>query len=213
METLEKQSLIIKKLMENNWEIKKVEMTERCEIVATNKYSEISIFTEECSCHGGRMWIFSNHTGNDFEISHAYYDQSLGIIDSSSELKYIIENEMMDYVNKLSKFVYKLVKINEYGKSNGCDRENVIYYANMSCLCEAITEEEDIDDIFMIEKVKHQYPNKNIYCVTERIYKEAKYSWEKGRLWFKQTRYEREDKDSEFKEKSSFEMYVDIFNK
>lgn len=212
METLEKQNLIIKKLIENNWEVEDVSMKDRCEIIATNKYAKISITTEECLCHGGRMWIESEHTKNHFEISHSCYDESLGITDSSSELKYIIENEMMEYINKLSNFIYKLVKINEYGNKNGCDNEDVRYYADMGCLCRTITE-EDISDIFMIEEVKHQYPNKNIFCVTKRIRKEEKYSWEKGRLWFEQTRYERKDEKSEFEIARAYEMYVDIFNK
>lgn len=212
METLEKQNLIIKKLIENKWEVESVSMQGRCEIIATNKYAKISIATEECLCHGGRMWIGSKHTGNYFEISHPCYDESLGITDSSSELKYIIENEMMEYVNKLSKFIYKLVKINEYGNKNGCDNEDVRYYADMGCLCRAITEEE-ISNIFMIEEVKHQCPNKNIFYITKRICKEEKYSWEKGRLWFEQTKYSREDENSEFTIERTYEMYVDIFNK
>lgn len=212
MEVIEKQNLIIKKLTDDNWFIESVDYTGRCQIIATKRYAEISITTEECLCHGGRMWIRDNHTNNYYEISHDEYDDKKGITDSSSELKYIIENEMMDYVNRYSTFVYKLTKINEYGKNyDGTQKEDVKYYSNMECLANAICENEDFKDIHMIDKVKYQCPNPDIYYITEKIDKESKYSWEKNRIWFKKTRFER--KDNEFCETNSFEMYVEIFNK
>lgn len=214
MNNIEKQNLIINKLLEDNWKIESISYTGRCELIATKKFARISITTEECLCHGGRMWINDKHTNNYYEITHDEYDESLGITDSSSELKYIIENEMMDYVNRYSTFVYKLTKINEYGtNSDGTQKESVSYYSNMKSLAYCVTDGEDIEDIHIIDKVKHQYPNRNIYCITERIEKEAKYSWEQNRIWFKHTRFQRKDENSEFKEDSSYEMYVEIFNK
>lgn len=213
MDVIDKQTKIMKKLIENGWEVLSCSFEGRCEVVAKKRWEEISITTEECVCHGGRMWINDSHGTNHFEISHPEYDESLGIVDSSTELDWIIENEMMEYVNKLSTFVYKLVKINEYGKKNGADNESITYYADMKSLCYAITDGEKIDDLFLIDKIKHQYPNENIYCVTKRIFKQEKYSWQKGRIWFEQTRYERKDKNSEFKPERTYEMYVDIFNK
>lgn len=210
---IEKQNLIVEKLVEDGWEILDVSFKGRCPIAARKKYAEITITTEECLCHGGRLWITDVHTNNWYEISHPTYDEDLGITDSSSELKYIIENEMMDYVNRYSSVVYKLVKINEYGKQvNGADKEEVIYYGNMETLARRITE-TNINDIFAIEKEKYQCPNENIYYITERIYKESKYSWEKERVWFKKTEFNRANKQEEFKEVRSFEMYVEIFNK
>lgn len=214
MNNIEKQNLIIEKLCEDNWNIESVSYRGRGEIIATKKFARIGITTEECLCHGGRMWISDKHTNNHYEISHAEYDESKGITDSSSELKYIIENEMMGYVNRYSTFVYKLTKINEYGtNSDGTQKEDVSYYSNMKNLAYRITDGEEIEDIHFIDKVKHQYPNDNIYCITERIEKEAEYSWEKNRIWFKNTRFERDNKHNEFKEKRSYEMYVEIFNK
>lgn len=214
MQVQEKQNLIINKLIENNWQIISCKFTNRCPIVAKNKFAEIEITTEECECHGGRMWITNNHTNNYYEISHNSYDESKGITDSSSELRYIIENEMMDYVNRFSTFVYKLVKINEYGKNyDGTQREDISYYSSMEALAERVTDGEDVKDIHVIDEVKHQYPNENIYCITKRIYKESKYSWEQNRIWFKHIRYERKDRNSEFNETNSYEMYVEIFNK
>ena len=213
MDIIDKQTKIMKKLTENGWKVISCSFTGRCEVVAQKRWEEISITTEECLCHGGRMWINGNHSTNHFEISHPEYDESLGIVDSSTELDWIIENEMMEYVNKLSTFVYKIVKINEYGTKNGADNEQASYYADMKSLCYAITDGATVDDLFLIDEIKRQYPNENIYCITKRIFKEEKYSWEKGRIWFEQTRYERKDKNSKFEPVRTYEMYVDIFNK
>lgn len=213
MDVIDKQTKIMKKLIENGWEVLSCSFEGRCEVVAEKRWEEISITTEECVCHGGRMWINGSHSTNHFEISHPEYDESLGIVDSSTELDWIIENEMMEYVNKLSTFVYKLVKINEYGKKNGADNESITYYADMKSLCYAITEGVKIDDLFLVDEVKYQCPNPDIYYVTKRIFKEEKYSWQKGRIWFEQTRYERKNKNGEFKPERTYEMYVDIFNK
>ena len=83
----------------------------------------------------------------------------------------------------------------------------------MESLARRVTDGEDVKDIHIIDEVKHQYPNENIYCITKRIYKEEKYSWEQNRIWFKNIRYERKNANSEFIETSSYEMYVEIFNK
>ena len=213
MDVIDKQTKIMKKLIENGWEVLSCSFEGRCEVVAEKRWEEISITTEECVCHGGRLWINGSHSTNHFEISHPEYDESLGIVDSSTELDWIIENEMMEYVNKLSTFVYKLVKINEYGQKNGADDERVSYYADMKSLCYAVTDDKKFDDLFLIDEIKHQYPNENIYCVTKRIFKQEKYSWQKGRIWFERTRYERKNKNGEFKPERTYEMYVDIFNK
>ena len=214
MNNIEKQNLIMNKLINDGWEIKTVKYIGRCELVAKKKYAEISITTEECACHGGRMWISDKHTNNHYEISHDEYDESKGITDSSSELKYIIENEMMDYVNRYSTFVYKLTKINEYGKnSDGTENKKVSYYSSMESLAYAICENKDIKDIYMIDDVEYQPPNKNIHYITKSIKKESKYSWERNRVWFKKIKYERKNEYSEFEEKYSYEMYVEIFNK
>ena len=157
MDVIDKQTKIMKKLTENGWTVLSCSFAGRCEVVAKKRWEEISITTEECTCHGGRMWINGNHSTNHFEISHPEYDESLGIVDSSTELDWIIENEMMEYVNKLSTFVYKLVKINEYGQKNGADDERVSYYADMKSLCYAVTDDKKFDDLFLIDEIKHQH--------------------------------------------------------
>lgn len=213
MEVLEKQNKIINKLIENGWKIISCEFTGRCEITASKRWIRISITTEECSCHGGRMWINSEHANAYYEISHPTYDESLGIVDSSTELDWIIENEMMESIDKLSTFVYKLVKINEYGNRNGADEKRTTYFADMKSLCWNICEGNVVDDLFLIDEVKYQCPNTNIYYITKRIHKEERYSWDRNRIWFEQTKYERKNKESEFKAERTYEMYVDIFDK
>lgn len=210
---MDKQLKIIKKLEENGWKIISCSFEGRNQIVATKRWEEISITTEECLCHGGRMWIHGEHTNTDYEISHPTYDESLGIVDSSTELDWIIENEMMDYVNKLETVIYKLVKINEWGKTNGVGQEKSTYYGNMESLCYAICEEDNIDDLFLIDEVKHQYPNPERYTITKHIYKETKYSWEKNRIWFERTEYRHKKNDAEPIVERQYEMYVDIFHK
>lgn len=213
MNKIQKQYKIIDKLTKNGWDIISCSFQGRYEIIAEKRWEKISITSEECMCHGGRMWINSEHSNTHYEISHPAYDESLGIVDSSTELDWIIENEMMEYINKLSKCTYKLVKINEYEKNDGVDKESVSFYSDMKSLCHYITDGEDIDDLFLIDEIKHQYPNENIYCITKRIFKKEKYSWEKDRIWFEQTRFNRSSKDNDFKAEKTYEMYVDIFNK
>lgn len=214
MNNIEKQNLIIEKLIADNWQIESVEYTGRCLLKAKKKFAEIGITTEECMCHGGRLWINDLHTNQYYELTHDEYDESLGITDSTSELKYIIENEMMDYVNRYSTFVYKLTRINRFGTNyDGTKKEEVEYFSNMESLAYRITDEKDIKDIHIIDEIKHQPPNENIYYITKKIEKDAEYSWEKNRIWFEQTRYERKDKNREFEKTDSYEMYVEIFKK
>ena len=157
MNTLEKQMMITQILTDNGWEVTDISMTGRCEIKANKRWSNISIYTEECMCHGGRMWINEKHTKTNYEISHPEYDESLGITDSSTELEWIIKNEMMEYVNKLSKMVYKLVKINEYGQSTGHDKEDTTYFSSMESLAYRVTDGEDIKDILINLKSNLKY--------------------------------------------------------
>ena len=78
MNTLEKQMMITQILTDNGWDVIDISMTGRCEIRANKRWSNISIYTEECMCHGGRMWINEEHTKTNYEISHPVYDESLG---------------------------------------------------------------------------------------------------------------------------------------
>src|SRR5690554_1441411 len=207
----EKTQKIVKKLMENGWEVTSVEYQNRHAVYAEKKFAKVSISTEMCECHGGRMWINDNHTGNHFVIEHETYDESLGINDPSSELDYIIENEMMEIVNLFDTFVYKLTKINEYGKdTSGLDKETVKYFNSMKALTEYAFGEEK--DIFAIEKIKKTYPNPNVYDEIERVYKVAEHSWQRGRIWFVNRRYEK-DQNGFFQLKNEYEMYISIFEK
>ena len=214
MEMLDKQNKIINKLVQDGWVIDTVSYYGRGAIEAHKKYAELVITTEECMCHGGRMWINDKHTNQFYEITHDSYDESLGIVDSSTELEYIIEHEMMDYVNRYDSFIYKLTKINEFGtNSDGTPNEHISYHSSMENVARAVCSNDECKDIFAIDTVKYQPPNPDIYYITERIYKEARYSWEENRVWFKQTKYNRIQDSTEFEPEKSYEMYVEVFNK
>lgn len=220
MEVLEKQNKIVELLINDGWQIDSVSYTGRCPVVARKNFAEIQITSEECMCHGGRIWIYDNHTNQNYEISHETYDTLKGIIDSDTELRWEIENELKDYLNKFSKFVYKLVKINEFGKTNGIDKEETTYFASMeSITCRILENHMDenikhITDYNMItEPVTMQCPNPGIKYVVMPISKEARYSWEQNRSWFKMIRYNRKDKNGEWEVEREYEMYASVFRK
>jgi hypothetical protein len=213
MENLEKQNLIIKKLINDGWSINTVSYSGRCPVEARKKYAEIVITTEECECHGGRLWVSDEHTNQHYQISHAEYDKDKGIIDSDTELRYMIENEMMGYVNRYSTFIYKLVEINEFGQDkSGIDAERVTYYSDIKSITRAVVS-NDAEDYNIIEKETNTFPNENIKEIVTRIVKESKYSWHKNRVWFNVLRLERKEKHLEFEEGRSYELYIEIFNK
>ena len=51
MNTLEKQMMITQILTDNGWDVIYISMTGRCEIRANKRWSNISIYTEECMYH------------------------------------------------------------------------------------------------------------------------------------------------------------------
>jgi hypothetical protein len=213
MNAYETQNLIISKLLGDGWIIESCSYAGRGPLVATKKFARIEITTEECLCHGGRLWIHDTHTSNYFELSHECYDESLGITDSSSELKYIIENEMLPKIKEFDSFIYKLTIINKYGKNvDGTTKEDVTYYNNQNAVVCRITDDHEChEELLGLEKHTTQYPNPDYSLVIERIYKKEEYSWEKNRLWFKAAR--RIKKDGEWQIENEWEMYVSIFSK
>lgn len=203
-------------LLENGWKILGVTYGSCSAVKAEKNHARVSISFEVCLCHGGRMWIYEEHTDQTLTIEHATYDESLGITDGWSEIDYIVEHEMLDKINEFKGFIYKLTKINEYGKhSSGVNKEDVSYYADIKYLTKHILDGEttDIADYNQIEKEKINYPNRNIYATVERIFKQEEYSFNKDRVWFKHSRYERKDDKGEFKLDREFEMFVTMFNK
>ena len=76
MNKLQKQYRIIEKLLESNWNIISCSFQGAYEIIAEKRWEKISITSEECMCHGGRMWINSEHSNTHYEISHPAYDKS-----------------------------------------------------------------------------------------------------------------------------------------
>lgn len=216
MDKHETSNLIINKLVNEGWSIDSINYANRITVCATKMFAKIEISTEECLCHGGRLWITNLHTNNYYEIAHEHYDKSLGITDSSSELRYIIGNEMMPKVREFDSFVYKLTKINEYGpNSDGTRSEKVTYYNNLLDLVRSITKDSSCTlDLFSITTYLITFNNENYSgAIIERIYKDAQYSWERDRIWFKHKQFVRDKSTKELKLEREYEMYVSIFEK
>ena len=218
MNVIEKQQMIMEVLIKEGWTIEKVEYTGRCLITARKNFAEIGITTEECLCHGGRIWISDPHTNQYYEISHETHDESLGITDSDSELRWEIQNELQDYLNRYSKFVYKLVVINKYGRKNGADVEETSYFASMESVTRRLFDgsepKEKITDYNMItERVEGYHQNPDIKEVIIPISKEERYSWECGRTWFKIQYTKRKDSKSEWIVDHEYEAYISVFRK
>lgn len=211
---MERELKIIKKLKEDGWRVGQVDFSGRNTIEASKRFANISITTEMCSCHGGRMWIDEEHTNQHYELSHGKYNPELGYDTPETELDFIIENEMMDYVNRFSTLIYKLVKINEYGTSSGVEKQDCSYFATMEHVTKRILDSKnEIKDYNLIEEEKTTVPNKNMYYMIKRIKNPSTYSWEQNRIWFESTCYKRKDERSEFKVDRQFQMYVEVFNK
>lgn len=218
MNVIEKQQMIMEVLIKAGWTIEKVEYTGRCLITAKKNFAEIGITTEECSCHGGRIWVSDPHTNQYYEISHEEYDESVGITDADSELKWEIQNELKKYLDRYSKFVYKLVVINKYGQKNGVDVEETTYFASMESVTRRLFDgsepTEKITDYNMItETVEGYHPNPNIKEVIIPITKEERYSWERNRTWFKIQYVKRKDSKSEWVVDHEYEAYIGVFRK
>lgn len=215
MDEHETSSLIVDKLVNEDWSIDSINYANRITVCATKMFAKIEISTEECLCHGGRLWITNLYTNNYYEIAHERYDKSLGITDSSSELRYIIENEMMPKVREFDSFVYKLTKINEYGpNSDGTRSEKVTYYKNLLDLVRSITKDSSCTlDLFAINTYPITFLNKNYSAIVERIYKDAQYPWEQNRIWFKYKLFVRDKNTKEMEFEREYEMYVSIFEK
>lgn len=212
LDVKKKQDLIIEKLLNKGFKVESVSYTGRCEIIAIKKYAKVSITTEGCLCHGGRLWIDDLHTNQGYELSHATYDEDKGIVDADSELEYIIKNELEHYLDLYSTFVYKLVKINQYAKApNGLDKEDVSYHANLKSASNQL--HSQINDLISLDEFKGTFPNENIYENIKRIEKPIKYSWENGRIWVKVSRFQRKDKYKDFELDSEYEAYLEIFKK
>jgi hydroxymethylpyrimidine pyrophosphatase-like HAD family hydrolase len=211
---MERELKIINKLKEDGWRVEKVNFSGRNTIEASKRFAKISITTEMCSCHGGRMWINEEHTNQHYEISHGEYNEELGYNTPETELDFIIENEMMEYVNKFSTLIYKLVEINKYGSSSGVEKQDCNYFATMEHVTKRILDgKSDIKDYNLIEEEKVQFPNKNMHLIVKRIKNPSEYSWEQNRVWFEASHYQRKNERSEFKNDRTYQMYVEVFNK
>ena len=200
MTKIETNNLIINKLLSDGWDIESCYYWGRGPVVAHKNFAKVEISTEECLCHGGRLWITDLHTGNNYELAHATYCPSLSITDSSSELAYIIENEMIPKLREFSSFIYKVTVINEFGpNSDGTTNEKVRYYNNPSALVKAVTEDSNcIKDILALQTYTYRVPNGLIKYTTERIHKPSPYPHSDSELWFVVKRWVRDNTYAEW---------------
>ena len=109
----------------------------------------------------------------------------------------------MNYNEEFERNIDSFYGKQEYIHSRTCTLDNLTIHPNGDvATC-----------IFKYDKPIYNLVTKEQKMDLNEIYKEEKDSWERGRIWFKQTRYERKDEKSEFKPTKEYEMYVDIFNK
>ncbi len=203
-------TLITNKLQGWGWKVKSVDF-ETGEVKASKNYLNIIINHEMCSCHGGRLYITSDHTRVHLELTHETYNSELGYNDPESELVYTIENELEEALQSLSTYIYKLTVIGKYGDK---DKHDIRYHKNQTNLCaDILGSSHDIKDIHMIDSVKITFPNENVYEVVTLIDKKDAPYGTKSAIWFKNERFGRANEREEFKLKEEYEMYVQIFNK
>ena len=55
---------------------------------AKKKFAEIMITTEECMCHGGRLWISDLHTNNHYELTHDEYSYLVDVFNKEVVSQY-----------------------------------------------------------------------------------------------------------------------------
>lgn len=204
MKEYEKLQKICNKLIENGWEIKS---TEGNSCVAKKSFAEIEVYFEECMCHGGRISICEiGHNRGWVRIEHEEYDESLGIVDSETELLWEIENELIDTINKFySHMTWCLCEIGEYEDK----KEIKMYFRDeQQVLNRLLRGNKTNEDIYSLKNFVVDYPNEKCHLKITRIYKKAEFSWEQGRVWF-----ELEKTDDNWKTSRKFEAYVSRFNK
>lgn len=209
MNNKEKLNFIIKKMESDGWE---AQTADYCHNLASFKkgFMTIEVSFEECLCHGGRITIAeSGHNHNYYKIEHECYDESLGIVDSETELLWEIGNELLSKVNEFNHYTYKTCIINKYGQKDGRDDERVIYSKSLDeafSKIDAIIPEK-IDPL-TFDEGEFDYPNPVCHFKIKRIYKESTYSWDSKKIWF-----HCEWTDDDWKNKREYEAYITYFDK
>lgn len=225
MTDIETVNRIVNKLTENGWTILSTEYTGRRLIKARKNFSMIQITSEECVCHGGRMWITDEHCDAWTEISHGAYNKDLGITDSDSELKYIIDNEMIPALTDLSHMIYKVVTIRK--KSSGVTEEKATYYNSLELATLGLFDNSrmaaadvfnDANNMQIGDEVTATFPNENMKDIFKRVAPPENAYRSEGRIYVKQIRFSRKDKKDEFTEDPSRYdygtiRYLEVFRK
>lgn len=226
MTSIETVNRIIEKLISDGWTIISTEYTGRNTVNAVKKYSKVSITTEECLCHGGRMWISDEHCNTYTEISHGEYDSSLGIVNSDTELKYIIDNEMLPALKELGHTIYKTVCIRQ--NSSGATEEKPTYHTALRYASAALFDHcnsligtavyEDANVLSIGETIMGTYPNSLMGVKFERIPVPENTFRGENRIYIKQIPLSRKRVEDEFTEDTkSYNYgtirYLEVFKK
>ena len=185
-------NLIIEELNKKGFKVTQVDYTGRPTVSARKAYEEIQVSYEMCMCHGGRIWISTNHTDVHYEISHNSYDTALGIVSPETELFWEIKNELGNKIEQLSHTVYKLCVINRYGKVNGIDQEDITYFADMESITQYLFFMGDYSDNVkeikdyntILEEITMQCANSRFKYTIKPLDKKSEYSWEQNRKYF-----------------------------
>ena len=205
----EKLNLIINKLESDGWEAQTADYYRN--LASFKKgFMVIEVIFEECVCHGGRITLCEKgHNNTYYRIEHECYDESLGIVDSETELLWEIENELLNVVKEFNHYTYKLCKINEYGQKNGRDDEKISYHKSLDdafwhIACGLL---KGIDPL-TFEEGEFHYPNPQCHLRIKRIYKDSEFSWDKKKIWF-----HCENTMDNWKTKSEYDAYITYFDK
>lgn len=143
----------------------------------------VDITWEQCLCHGGRMWFSQENTGICLELSSQEYDTDNGIIDSTTELAYYIDNVMLDKIKEFTKYVYVVVV-------KDCDadgKETTYHYRDVQSAAKYIFEQPGHD------------PNSEYGVVEIQTLKNERFDWKTV------VRYNGEDKQGIHFHKEKYE--------
>lgn len=209
MNNKEKLNLIIEKLESDGWEAQTADYHNN--LASFKKgFMTIEVSFEECMCHGGRITICEQGHNNDYyRIEHECYDESLGIVDSETELLWEIENELLPKIKEFDHYTYKTCIINKYGQKNGRDDEQVTYSKSLDDAF-AIIEYSFLEgkDPLTFTEDEFTHPNPVCHFRIKRIYKESKFSWDNNKIWF-----HCEDTMDDWKTKKEYDAYITYFEK
>ena len=169
----------------------------------------VEITWEMCMCHGGRLWLYQEQTNISIELSSDEYDEDKGIVSPETELAWRIDNELIDTIDSLRRYVHVVDSIGEYGDPNRKKRE---YFDSADKAARRIFEEEGID-LFSTESFTHQYPNQNMRMRITYMGDDKESGSKARRIKFKCEKLERRDPSQPFEVAYEFTREYWVYRK